>query len=335
LFIRGWGEPGARPVLYWHGVNIRGRASMAINEAGPLLAEHGLRILAFDAPGFGSSPALERSAYHPHALAGLVPQLLDALGIVRAPLVGFSWGGDIGCHVGARHADRLTALVILDAGYRDPPFDPSRPFEEYVAENEAAFEEYSATSWDEVFAEARERHRRWSAKVEASVRAWRREQAGRIVPAGDPRVIAAVEHGIAQALPSTTRAALAEGGLPVLLVASDDADEEDLGRFEAEVPQAEIHRPGGVGHDVLVDGYPNVVHFVGEWLERRSQLGRPVVGDADPPEDRIRMHADLGPLRARRDVDLSPAEEGDPTACDTRASRHGDLGASQDRDDRE
>jgi hypothetical protein len=56
----------------------------------------------------------------------------------------------------------------------------------------------------------------------------------------------------------------------VLLVASDDADEEDLGRFEAEVPQAEIHRPGGVGHDVLVDGYPDVVHFVGDWLERRS-----------------------------------------------------------------
>lgn len=270
LFIRSWGEPDARPVLYWHGVNIRARASMAINEAAPLLAEHGLRIHALDAPGFGSSPALERSAYHPHALADLVPPLLDALGIRRAPLVGFSWGGDIGCHVGARHADRLTALVILDAGYSDPPFNPTLPFEELVAQNEAAFDEYSAPSWDAVFAEARQRHRRWSAQVEASVRAGRREQAGRIVPAGDPSVVAAVEHGIAQARPSTTRAALEESGLPVLLVASDDAYEEDLRRFGADVPQAEIHRPGGLGHDVLVDGYPDVVDFVGDWLERVS-----------------------------------------------------------------
>jgi pimeloyl-ACP methyl ester carboxylesterase len=184
--------------------------------------------------------------------------------------VGFSWGGDIGCHVGARHADRLTGLVILDAGYSDPPFAPSRPFEERVAENEAAFQEYAAPSWDAVFAEARQRHRRWSAEVEASVRAGRREQAGRIVPAGDPRVVAAVEHGISQALASTTRAALAASGLPVLLVASDDADEDDLARFATEVPEAEIHQPGGVGHDVLVDGYPEVVDFVGTWLERVS-----------------------------------------------------------------
>jgi pimeloyl-ACP methyl ester carboxylesterase len=270
LFVRAWGKPDARPVLYWHGVNIRARASMAVNEAAPLLAEHGLRILALDAPGFGSSPALEPSAYHPYALAGLVPQLLDALEIERAPFVGFSWGGDIGCHVGARHADRLTGLVILDAGYSDPPFAPSRPFEERVAENESAFEEYAAPSWDAVFAEARQRHRRWSAEVEASVRAGRREQAGRIVPAGDPRVVAAVEHGISQALASTTRAALAASGLPVLLVASDDAGEDDLARFARDVPQAEIHQPGGVGHDVLVDGYPEVVDFVGTWLERVS-----------------------------------------------------------------
>lgn len=270
LFIRGWGEPGARPVLYWHGVNIRARASMAVNEAAPLLAEHGLRILALDAPGFGSSPALEPPAYHPHALAGLVPQLLDALAIRRAPLIGFSWGGDIGCHVGARHGDRLSALVILDAGYRDPPFDPLQPFEERVTENEAAFEDYSAPSWDAVFAEAQQRHRRWSPQVEASVRAGRREQGGRIVPAGDPRILAAVEHGIAQAPPSTTRAALAASGLPVLVVASDDAAGDDLARFATDVPQADIHQPGGLGHDVLVDGFPELVHFVGGWLERVS-----------------------------------------------------------------
>ena len=158
--------------------------------------------------------------------------------------------------------------MILDAGYRDPPFDPSQPFEEYVAENEAAWEEYVQPSWDAAFAEARERFRRWSPAVEASVRSGRLERNGRIVPSGDPRVVAGVEHGIAQAPPSATRPALAQSGLPILLVASDEAPEEDLAGFAADVPQAEIHRPGRVGHDVLVDGYPEVVDYVGAWLKR-------------------------------------------------------------------
>jgi pimeloyl-ACP methyl ester carboxylesterase len=269
LFLRSWGGSQARPVLYWHGVNLRARASMAINEAGPLLAEHGLRVLALDAPGFGKSPALEPDDYHPYSLADLIPGLLDALGIERAPFVGFSWGGDVGCHVAARHAGRLTALVILDAGYSDPPFEPSQPLAEYVAENETAWEEYVQPSWDAAFAEARERFRRWSPAVEASVRAGRLERDGRIVPSGDPRIVAAVAHGMAQALPSTTRPALARSGLPILLVASDEAPEEDLAGFAADVPQAEIHRPGGLGHDVLIDGYPDVVEYVGAWLERR------------------------------------------------------------------
>jgi len=267
LFVRAWGEPDARPVLYWHGVFIAPRASMAINEAGPWLADQGLRVIAFDAPGFGNSPALEPGAYHPHALAALVPQLLDAFGIERAPFVGFSWGGDIGCHVAARHAERLSGIAILDAGYSDPPFDPAQRFEQYVTENEAAWDETVRPSWDAVFAEARERHRRWSPAIEASVRAGRREENGRIVPCGDPLVMAAVQSGIAQAPPSTTRAALAATGLPILLVVSDDADEDDLAQFAADVPQAEIHQPGGLGHDVLIDGGPEIVHFLGAWLE--------------------------------------------------------------------
>jgi lipase len=267
LFVRSWGESNGRPVLYWHGVHIAGRASMAINEAGPIFAaEHGLRVLALDAPGFGRSPALAPGAYHPHALADLVPSLLDALAIDRVPFVGFSWGADIGCHVAARHPERLTALVLLDGGYADPPFDPSRPFEEYVGQNQAAREEEIEPSWDVLFARVRRRFRRWNEAIEGSVRAGRLEQRGRIVPSGDPRVLAAVQRGIAQAFSSTTRPALADSGLPLLLVASDDADEADLGRFADEVPQAEIYRPGGVGHDVLIDGGPRVIAFVADWL---------------------------------------------------------------------
>lgn len=267
LFVRSWGDASGKPVLYWHGVSIAVRASMAINEAGPIFAhQHGLRVLALDAPGFGRSPALRTVAYHPHALADLVPSLLDALEIDRAPFVGFSWGGDIGCHVAARHPERLTALALLDAGYADPPFDPSQPLEEQVAQNEAAWEEEIEPSWESLLARVRRRYRRWNEAIENSVRAGRLEQDGRIVPSGDPRVVAAVQLGIAQALPSSTRAALADSALPVLLVASDEAAQEDLDRFAHQVPQAEIYQPGEVGHDVLNDGGPRVIAFLADWL---------------------------------------------------------------------
>jgi pimeloyl-ACP methyl ester carboxylesterase len=229
VFVRGWGEPDARPLLYWHGVGLASRGSLALGEAGPLLASRGFRVLALDAPGFGQSPELQPPAYHPHALADLVPPLLDALSIERAAFVGYSWGGDVGCHVAARHPDRLTALVVLDAGYWDPPFDPLLPYEAYVERNEAKARETAAVT----------------------------------VPT---RVVAAIEHGTALALPSTTWAQLAASGLPVLLVAGTWAAEDDLARFTSAVLQVELLRPEGVGHDVLGDGGPQVVLQVADWL---------------------------------------------------------------------
>ena len=59
-------------------------------------------------------------------------------------------------------------------------------------------------------------------------------------------------------------------GVPVLLVAQEGAAEEDLGRFAAAVPQAELLRPAGAGHDVLRDGGAEVVRAVGEWLSVRA-----------------------------------------------------------------
>lgn len=267
LFIRSWGNPGGRPVLYWHGVSLTARASLTLNAAGPVFADRGFRVLATDAPGFGQSQPLEREGYHPHALVDLVPRLFDALGLDRVPFMGFSWGGDVGLHLAARHPERLTALVILDAGYQDPPFDASQPFEVYLEENERFWEEACEPSWEAALAAARKRFHRWSPEIEEGFRAAWREEDGRLVPSGSPSVTAAVEHGMAQALPSTVRPAVAAGGLPVLLVASENASEEALARFAVDVPQAEIRRSEGAGHDVLADGGPALVERVCDWLD--------------------------------------------------------------------
>ena len=80
LQVRSWGEHIGRDVLYWHGVGFTSRGGASRGEAAPqLVRDHRLRVVALDAPGFGGSPALEPARYHPHALADLVPALLDAL----------------------------------------------------------------------------------------------------------------------------------------------------------------------------------------------------------------------------------------------------------------
>jgi pimeloyl-ACP methyl ester carboxylesterase len=268
LFVRSWGEPSGRPLLCWHGVGLTSRASLFLNEAGPLLVDgYGLRVLALDAPGFGKSPPNERHGYQPRVLVDLIPPLLEELGLTRVAFMGFSWGGDLGCHLAARHPHSLTALVLLDAGYSDRPLDPWLTYEQRVERNELAWREKCAPSWDAVVIGLRKNHPRWTVAVEEACRAGWREQGGRLVPAVPPWVVAAVEHGMAHAPPSATRPRLAESRLPVLLVTAGDAAEEDLVQFAADVPQAEIVRAEGTGHDVLTDGGPEVVQVVGKWLK--------------------------------------------------------------------
>jgi pimeloyl-ACP methyl ester carboxylesterase len=182
--------------------------------------------------------------------------------------MGFSWGGDIGCHLAARHPDVLDAVVLLDAGYVDPPFDRALSSEQRVERWARTWRERCAPSWDVVLAELRARSPRSSPAVEEGWRAGWREEGGRLVPAVPPWIVAAVEHGMAHSPASATWPRIAESRVPVLAVVEGDALDEDLARFAAAVPQAEIHRVEGGGHDVLVDGGPEVVGLVGSWLER-------------------------------------------------------------------
>lgn len=82
----------------------------------------GRRLIAFDQRGNGASerrPAdLSRAAH-----AADVVAVLDAFGVDRAVLVGQSMGGDTAMVAAADHPDRVSGLVLVEAGPHDP--DPS------------------------------------------------------------------------------------------------------------------------------------------------------------------------------------------------------------------
>lgn len=68
------------------------------------------RCVAWTMPGFGDSPRLPAMTWD--GMTEAVMELLDVLEIERAAIVGHSLGGMIAQHFGARHADRLSALVL-------------------------------------------------------------------------------------------------------------------------------------------------------------------------------------------------------------------------------
>lgn len=80
----------------------------------PGLAQAGFRVYAPDLPGHGLSdvPSGPGTMTLP-AMAWRVTQLLDALDVPRAALVGHSMGGKIACEVAMRWSARVSRLVLL------------------------------------------------------------------------------------------------------------------------------------------------------------------------------------------------------------------------------
>jgi pimeloyl-ACP methyl ester carboxylesterase len=110
------------------------RARLSTVEAGsgpPLIAIHGLgatkgsflptvwalsgryRVIAVDLPGFGDSDKPVGASYDARYFARAVVDLLDALELDRAHLIGNSLGGRIAIEVGLRHPERVGRLALL------------------------------------------------------------------------------------------------------------------------------------------------------------------------------------------------------------------------------
>ncbi len=80
------------------------------------LAQAGYRVWAPDLRGYGGTTRPTGiDAYRIESLMDDVTGLLDAAQVQRAILVGHDWGGIIAWYYAMRHADRVEALVVVNA----------------------------------------------------------------------------------------------------------------------------------------------------------------------------------------------------------------------------
>lgn len=105
--------PEDGPVLTLiHGLGSGARAWV---EPMKCLAQEGLRCLAFDLPGLGETPPPPtRDVLHrPEDAAAYVAAVLDAAGVRRTHLLGWSLGGGVALHAALRLPDRVESLVLV------------------------------------------------------------------------------------------------------------------------------------------------------------------------------------------------------------------------------
>jgi pimeloyl-ACP methyl ester carboxylesterase len=90
----------------------------------PLLGTR-LRVIAMDTPGFGDSAALPGPAGI-EAWAGVAAELLDALSIPRAHVVGHHTGGVIALELAAAFPERVHSLVLSSTPFTNEAFRRAR-----------------------------------------------------------------------------------------------------------------------------------------------------------------------------------------------------------------
>jgi pimeloyl-ACP methyl ester carboxylesterase len=105
------GPPGGEPILLLHGFPYDPRC---YDSMVPVLVDAGYRVIVPYLRGYGPTrfltPETPRSGQQA-ALAHDVLELMDALRIARATLVGYDWGGRAACVVAALWPQRVRGLV--------------------------------------------------------------------------------------------------------------------------------------------------------------------------------------------------------------------------------
>jgi pimeloyl-ACP methyl ester carboxylesterase len=112
-------EQGRGPaVILLHGASLGSAADVWTRNLAPLAA-FGLRVIAYDQPGFGLSD--DPPDWGIGFRTAFILKFMDALGIDKAALVGHSQAGNMAAELALSNPDRVTKLVVLGTGSLLPP----------------------------------------------------------------------------------------------------------------------------------------------------------------------------------------------------------------------
>ncbi|HVB62251.1 MAG TPA: alpha/beta hydrolase [Ktedonobacteraceae bacterium] len=156
-----WGEQGP-PVVCLHGTTVNAFSFQAVADG--LATDH--RVYAYDLRGRGDS-AKPTTGYSAPLHAADLAALLDAFGLARPVIIGHSLGAFVALYFAAHYPDRVSKLVLIDAGAPVPwsrPQDqpawltaafnrlgtPVPSFDEYIERLKAA--PFIGPYWNEYFA---------------------------------------------------------------------------------------------------------------------------------------------------------------------------------------
>jgi pimeloyl-ACP methyl ester carboxylesterase len=262
LEVLEWGAENASPLLFLHGFGPFNAGAASIAAIAPQWVEEGLRVLAPNAPGFGATPPREPGEYSVHRISELVVEALDELGLERAAVVGFSWGGRVALRL---PPERVTALVLLDIGYQKPREFP--PYEELLVSYREQWPSFE--SWDAFVEEARQ-FTKDTPGTEERLRAAMVERDGRVVPRLSPEIAAGGFSWIPREPDSQLWERWRETPLLLLVAAEPEVDEEAVAAFAAALPHAEIERVANAGHDVISDRADVVAPLVARFVRSRA-----------------------------------------------------------------
>jgi pimeloyl-ACP methyl ester carboxylesterase len=106
------GEASAPPLVLLHGSTMN--SGMWMEDV--IEYSRGYRVLAVDLIGEPGRSAQNRPSWDGPAYPDWLEDVLDALGIAAATVVGASQGGWIALRFAARHPERVTALVLICPG---------------------------------------------------------------------------------------------------------------------------------------------------------------------------------------------------------------------------
>src|SRR5919109_2929875 len=167
--------------------------------------------------------------YRTEAVVELVRGVMDERGIGRAILMGHSWGGTVMTAFAARSPERASGLVLVDSGHADyqdqPGFPQGKSYEDLVDEYRTQGRQIRTTAADFERDAQAEVRRPVTPELLETFRAGLREENGELVGIPTPEVRAAAMWGLIETRVSETWPAIAEAGIPILLLLATEPAE--------------------------------------------------------------------------------------------------------------